>query len=1236
MMRMDFELKGGRLFAHCGEIGLDESRPVGGEDVRKLGRWAATYREAIKKRPAPDAKVLLEAGREMYRWLDGDERWLARAKEGFSPPVLLELIVPAQPSKEELAFVEAPWELLADDAAHLAHKDDVACCPVRRFGPAGKPAAASKYRLSAIFMAAAPRGQRDLRYEEEESAVLRATGTVGMDLTVEESGTLGLLAETLGAEPAAVDVLHVSCHGKAEPHPHVLLEDEVGDPKAASADDLADKLAGRAPRLLLVSACETAQADHVLNSLAATLIHRGFPAVLGWGGPVSDGEATAFAAALYEHLALGEALEEAIARARTSLIRASRDSAAGVSRDWHLARLYLGARGGGALCGGRRARRRYDPAYAYKAFLNDKAREVPVAGPHEFVGRRRQIQEILRTFRGHDRKGVFIHGIGRQGKSSLAARVAQRMGDHELLVLHGHYDAAAVLGAFAAFVQNADVAAVVKRHRDAVRGDRDGAALRTALHELLVGPCRDVLRDDAGKVTHRPVLLVIDDFEQALDESAEGPYRVKADLVPAVRAVIEAFGAADTQSRLLFTSRYTFALPAADGRELFDELLDLPLPAMEEFESRKQAGAKERARAAAPKAPAPAAADPKRTKQVIEVAKGNPGLQDLLFTMALGDAEACDRAVGEMRAYLARGERPSEEEVVRFLQNLAIGGLVGVLSEGERELLRASTLFELPVSLAVFEALCAKAALGAGREAIVRLLGLSLWELHEDLVLRGEPAAAVNALVRPAAGELTDAEERHLASLVLSALLEHWGGTDRMSRPYAVDHELARLGLIAEDVQVLSAAGADAVRWLARRNEYLAAADLGRRAVAVLDAAGAPAPPDLLRFAGEQCERTGDVATARTFFDRAIAALREAAERGEAVDPEDLGGALIARARRLVHEGHPDEALAIFEEAGDILKGDRFRRERAIVLGERARILRAKGRPDEALKLHEEQRDIFEQLGDTRERAVTLGDIARILTDKGRPDEALKLLNEKLGVCEQLGDTRERAVTLGDIARILTAKGRPDEALKLHEERLAAYEQLGDRRERAVTLGDIARILRAKGRPDEALKLHEETLAICEQLGDTRSRAVTLGDIAKIKAAKGELDEAMKLLEERLAVTRELGHADGIAAALWDMARIELGREDAEKAFPHLTESYAILLRIGRLEGITVVGAVLGQFLCAGGNMQEGLEVLRRSREGYTQLGRGDRARQVQEVIDHIEAQQDGAAAGGRPGKETG
>ena len=83
-----------------------------------------------------------------------------------------------------------------------------------------------------------------------------------------------------------------------------------------------------------------------------------------------------------------------------------------------------------------------------KTFL-DRKQQVPVAAAEMFVGRRPELQPALRALRSGERAGVLLHGQGRLGKSSLAARIADRCPDLAVAVVFGDYGALAILDAVA-------------------------------------------------------------------------------------------------------------------------------------------------------------------------------------------------------------------------------------------------------------------------------------------------------------------------------------------------------------------------------------------------------------------------------------------------------------------------------------------------------------------------------------------------------------------------------------------------------------------------------------------------------------------------------------------------------------------------------------------------------------------------------------------------------------------
>ncbi len=220
--------------------------------------------------------------------------------------------------------------------------------------------------------------------------------------------------------------------------------------------------------------------------------------------------------------------------------------------------------------------------------------------------------------------------------------------------------------------------------------------------------------------------------------------------------------------------------------------------------------------------------------------------------------------------------------------------------------------------------------------------------------------------------------------------------------------------------------------------------------------------------------------------------------------------------------------------------------------------------------------------------------------------------------CEAGASPEEMARLAALICRWARHAGDLEKSEQYARKMKTLTEELEDRQGSASAMGAIARIKVDKGEVDAALKLLEEMLAVFEALGDRRSRAVTLGDIARIKVDKGDVDDALKLHEERRAVFQNLDDQDGIANTLWDMAQINIEKQDFQKAFERLSKSYRINTKLGRLDGICVVGVDLGQLLCAGGHKEEGVKILKRSRDGFIQLGQQQRAEQISRMIDRM------------------
>ncbi|MFE4514033.1 CHAT domain-containing protein [Kitasatospora sp. NPDC056783] len=1082
---------------------LGSRRLLRESDVDWLTGVAGRYVDAV--RGGSRREVLLALGRELYGWLDGDRRWLTRLLDEAAAPVLFEVRGPRRPSAAEWALLRAPVELLATPGGGFLVEEPEQFAVARRLGRPGPADPLDDRRLGVAFMASAPRSQHELDYEAEELAILGAVGETGLDLVVEDSGTperLGMRLAELGGMP----VVHLSCHGlhnwrespEAAAMPVLLLEDDLGQGRPTRARELVGLLTPK-PRLVFVSACLTATgadvAGHlpagagrrgaegagagaaVAHSLATELVAAGIPAVIGWDGSVGDRAATLFAEHLYARLGRRAAVAEAVAAARRELLESPDEH---VRADWHLARLWLGPAGGGPLVAGTVKRRMVPAHHATTAFLGSK-HDVPVAAAGMFVGRRPELQQALRALRGRRHGGVLLHGQGRLGKSSLAARIADRLPERAVAVVFGDYTRAAVLDAIATAVEpHPDARDLLRDRRADVREHPD--RFRALLVDLLTGPCAQ------AQGTRRPLLLVIDDLEQVLTADPDGPHRLHDGAAQVLADVLAAFDPATTDSRLVLTSRYTFTLDGLESRLEPVQLQPLSPAAQHKLHRRQHDLATTENRT-------PDTEPARRTdlaRRAMDVSRGNPGLQDLIVLRLVYGAQVdlarAEAAVAAMEAYLSQGAPASDPDLSVFLENLALDTLLQQAGPAHRDLLRACTLFTLPVPQLVVDTL-AEAVGGSA----ARLRGLGLLDAFADDYHWPVTAVAVNALAAGHLAPLSPDERTALAALAVEALHTRWGGpAPRTRRGSDLDLQLTRLALDADHPAITAdcaAAAVSALHWGSASD----AAELGHDAIALLDRHHHLVPLTLLRTVADAAVTSGDGDCADTLLRRAVQQIQ-------------------------TNQQHTDQA------------------DHAAVLHDHASRLLTRGETRQAESLLHQARELFTDLGDTREAAVTWGKIADVLQQRGEVEEALRIRREvQLPAYERIGDTREAAVTWGKIADVLQKRGEVEEALRIRREvELPAFERIGDTRSVAVTWGKIADVLQQRGEVDEAVELHLKRLEVHARLGDIHGIAAANWDLARIDLDRIDLDRGdLRAVVPRLVTSFQhflkLRRLDGIA-----------------------------------------------------------------------------------------------------------
>ena len=225
-----------------------------------------------------------------------------------------------------------PWEYLYDDPNFLSIN---AWTPVVRYLDLPKPRRAleTELPLRILGVISAPLDAEPLDVELEKAKLedalkpLREANAVTIDWLEEPT----LLALTKRLRPDTYHILHYIGHGgfdDANGEGALLFEDAAGRGRAVSGDQLAAVLyEKRSLRLVLLNSCEGARnsVKDPFSGVAASLVQREVPAVIGMQFEITDRAAVLFASEFYAMLAEGEPVDAAISEARLAIWADSND-----------------------------------------------------------------------------------------------------------------------------------------------------------------------------------------------------------------------------------------------------------------------------------------------------------------------------------------------------------------------------------------------------------------------------------------------------------------------------------------------------------------------------------------------------------------------------------------------------------------------------------------------------------------------------------------------------------------------------------------------------------------------------------------------------------------------------------------------------------------------------------------------------------------------------------------------
>ncbi|MEH2002927.1 MAG: tetratricopeptide repeat protein [Nostoc sp.] len=1122
-------------------------------------------------------------GQQLFFWLDGDGRWLSRGIANCRG----EGLVIAIDTDKKLAHL--PWEVLHDGEDFLVKRVNPVVLPLRWIEKETAGFAVETRQLRVLFMATDPEDvEPKLEFEQEEARILADTRDFAVDLRVEESGCVSELGKVWSRYFNDFDVFHLTGHASISPAeaeknptpnpspqarrgvglerntPYFVTETEIGERHETTAAELAEVFRFRFPKLVFLSGCRTGQAPDkgAVPSMAEALIAQGARAVLSWGRPVEDRTATAAAAHLYGKLAAGYQLAEALASTYQQLFKQN-------VRDWHLLRLYVQGECPGALVDLLGDLPPSAPEPAYEQFLDPDTQQVRVAKPSEFVGRRRTLQRCLKAIPTH--LGVLIHGLGGMGKSTVTARLLERMVGYHRLVNFRQLDEDKLLKTLA-------------EQCTSERG-----------HEILNGKLPLMQRltkffTEGLNTKEQRFAFVLDDFEANFD-LRNGVYVLQPQVVDVLLALLKAIQNSQLPHKVIITCRYNFTLS-----ELNHRLYREPLGALGGADLIKKYNRLNSFNGTL-------GIDAELQKLAKKAADGNPRLLEWLDKILQNSQNPTPPTAplpaseeGYMRGVEMILQKMAEKEK-EFREDILAEELLKQQTPALRQMLGKLLVYELPVPQAAISPICEDISSWESHIQRAEILGL----LEVTLTNNGEKLYRVPRILSPLlenptpqAGRGTGMNEQGLYKQAAQILYRLWW-EEAESSTEAQKLEIHRLALLGKDGEIAAKIASSLAENLRNQSRFREAIHLCKSTLEITK------NYSVLKEIAFCEHQMGEV-------DRALNYYQEALNICPAEDEAELASIYHHFGMLKADKGEVDEAIALYNQSLEIKERIGDVQSKGGTLHQLGILYADKGEVDEAIALYNQSLEIKERIGDVQGKAATLHCLAGIYADKGNVNQAIALYSQVLEIDEQIGNVQGKAATLHCLGILYANKGEVDEAIALYNQSLEITERIGNVKGKAATLHQLGILHVNKGEVDEAIVLYNQCLEVFERIGDAYWKALTLHNIAGIYVTKGEVDQAIALYNQSLEITQRIGYVQIKAATLLCLGMLHAKKGEVDKATALFNQSLEITQRIrdvqtqaNTLRWLGHLAEQQGEYTKAISYLQPALEIFQRLKSPHAE-----------------------------------
>ncbi len=350
----------------------------------------------------------------------------------------------------------------------------------------------------------------------------------------------------------------------------------------------------------------------------------------------------------------------------------------------------------------------------------------------------------------------------------------------------------------------------------------------------------------------------------------------------------------------------------------------------------------------------------------------------------------------------------------------------------------------------------------------------------------------------------------------------------------------------------------------------------------------------------EALHEHGSLLTTVGRYDEAAESFKEIVDLAWRLGARGTGGAALNRIARIHRQrGEHIRALDYLKCALLLFRAADDQRGVASTYDDLAQVHRMLGNLDPSLVAAKEALDIRTAIKDKRGQAVSLNTIGFIELDRGNFDAAQTRFDAALAIREGIGDHEGAVQTRIGLGKLAYHQGRLADAIRFYKAGLDGAREMDNQRFQSYLLNHLGEAYLADGKTEDALAMLLDARRLAQGMRDQRVLSEIQRNLGLVALQRGD-PRAKEQLDAALALARDYGTREAIALAHRGIARWHArtlfdgaGQPggDAEATF---RESIRIFQECGNLHEVARTQAELGYHL-----IERGLTP--RAREALTQ-----------------------------------